>query len=57
MPEDLAASLLRLHRRGHQVIVLTTSGEVWPDMLADVPVRDVSRVGGEFAPQAEAVKP
>ena len=27
MPDDLAATILRLHRRGHQVVVLTTSGE------------------------------
>lgn len=54
MPDDLAATLLRLRRRGHQVVVLTTSGETWPDRLADVAVRDVSRVGAEFAPRAEA---
>jgi uncharacterized protein (DUF58 family) len=58
MPDDLAATVLRLHRRGHQIVVLTTSGETWPDLLADVPVRDVSDVGSEFAPPAaEAVTP
>ena len=49
MPDDLAATLLRLHRRGHQLVVLTTSGEAWPDLLPGIPVRDVSRVGIEFA--------
>ena len=49
MPDDLAATLLRLHRRGHQVVVLTTSGELWPDLFTGIPVRDVSRVGIEVA--------
>ena len=52
MPDDLAATLLRLHRRGHQIVVLTTSGEVWPELLPDVPVRDVSDVGSGFTPPA-----
>jgi uncharacterized protein (DUF58 family) len=52
MPGDLAATVLRLHRRGHQIVVLTTSGDVWPELLPDVPVRDVSGVGSGFAPPA-----
>ncbi|MDP9237749.1 MAG: DUF58 domain-containing protein [Chloroflexota bacterium] len=42
MPPELAATALRLRRRGHQVVVLSTSGEAWPDLLGDIPVRDVS---------------
>jgi uncharacterized protein (DUF58 family) len=52
MPDDLAATVLRLHRRGHQVVVLTTSGEIWPRLLADVPTRDVSAISSGFAPPA-----
>lgn len=51
MPDDLAATLLRLHRRGHQVVVLTTSGELRTDLLTGIPVRDVSRVGIDVAGQ------
>jgi hypothetical protein len=53
MPDDLVATVLRLHRRGHQIVVLTTSGEVWPRLLPDVPVRIVSGVGSGFAPPAD----
>ena len=45
MPEELAATLLRLRRRGHQVVVLSSSGESWGDQLGDLPVRDVSAAG------------
>jgi uncharacterized protein (DUF58 family) len=57
MPDDLAATVLRLSRRGHQLVVLTTSGETWPNLLADVPVRDVSRAGVQFAQRDEVVAP
>ena len=50
MPDDLAATVLRLHRRGHQVVVLTTSGQTWPELLPGITVRDVSDIGSEFSP-------
>jgi hypothetical protein len=44
----LAATVGRLARRGHSVVVLSTSGETWPEQLAGrsggVDVRDVSFV-------------
>lgn len=43
MPAELAATLLRLRRRGHQVVVLSSSGETWAELLGDLPVRDVSQ--------------
>ena len=55
MPDDLAATLLRLHRRGHQIVVLSTSGEMWPELLAGVQVLDVADAGAEFAPPATPV--
>jgi uncharacterized protein (DUF58 family) len=60
MPGDLAETILRLHRRGHQIVVLTTSGNTWDDILPGVPLRDVSDVGREFAtppPNAAAASP
>jgi uncharacterized protein (DUF58 family) len=42
MPPELAATALRLRRRGHQVVVLSTSGETWAELLGGIPVRDVS---------------
>jgi uncharacterized protein (DUF58 family) len=48
MTDDLAATVGRLARRGHSVVVLSTSGETWPEQLAGrsggVDVRDVSFV-------------
>ncbi len=55
MPDDLAAALLRLHRRGHRIVVLSTSGETWPELLAGVQVLDVADAGVEFAPPAAPV--
>ena len=54
MPEELAATLLRLRRRGHQVLVLSTSGETWPELLESVPVHDVSHVEDAWAAGAAA---
>lgn len=45
MPDDLASTLLRLHRRGHQVVVFSVAGESWSDLLGDLPVEDVSHLG------------
>ena len=45
MPDDLASTLLRLRRRGHQVVVFSVAGERWSDVLGDLPVEDVSRLG------------
>jgi uncharacterized protein (DUF58 family) len=50
MPDDLAATLLRLRRRGHQVLVLSTSGKMWPQLLAGLQVLDVAGADAEFAP-------
>jgi uncharacterized protein (DUF58 family) len=44
MPPELAATLLRLRRRGHTVIVLSTSGDLWEDQLGEIEVRDLSYI-------------
>lgn len=44
MPPELSATLVRLRRRGHQVVVLSTTGAVWAEQLGDMPARDVSHV-------------
>jgi len=44
MTEELAATLLRLRRRRHAVVVLSTSGDTWPDRLDDIEVRDLSAI-------------
>jgi uncharacterized protein (DUF58 family) len=44
MPVELSNTLLRLRRRGHRLSVLSTSGELWPDLLPGVDVRDYSWV-------------
>lgn len=44
MTEELAATMLRLSRRGHKVTVLSTSGETWNEQLGHMPVRDLSHV-------------
>jgi uncharacterized protein (DUF58 family) len=44
MPDDLAATLIRLHRRGHQVVVCSVGGDTWPSLLADITVQDVSQL-------------
>lgn len=44
MPSELASTLLRLRRRGHRVVVLSTTGDAWSEQLGDVEVRDLSRV-------------
>ena len=45
MTDDLAATLLRLRRRGHQVVVLSVAGELWAGGLGQTPVLDVSHLG------------
>ena len=45
MTDDLAATLLRLRRRGHQVVVLSVAGELWAGGLGQIPVLDVSHLG------------
>jgi uncharacterized protein (DUF58 family) len=44
MPEDLAISVLRLRRRGHSISVLSTSGDLWPDLLPGIDVLDLSGI-------------
>lgn len=44
MTDDLASTLLRLRRRGHQVVVLSVAGESWSAVLGDLPVQDVSQL-------------
>jgi uncharacterized protein (DUF58 family) len=44
MTEELAATIARLHRRRNSVVVLSTSGETWPEQLAGIDVRDLSYV-------------
>jgi uncharacterized protein (DUF58 family) len=45
MTDELASTLIRLRSRGHTVVVLSTSGELWPDMLPDaLAARDISHV-------------
>ena len=50
MPSDLAETLLRLRRRGHQIVVLSSTGEAWPEQLGDITVRDTSHLLADFAP-------
>ena len=49
MPEELAATLLRLRREGHHVHVLKTSRRVWEPNLGRIPV-------SELAPYMEAAE-
>jgi uncharacterized protein (DUF58 family) len=42
MPDALAATLLRLHGRGHRIAVFSTSGDLWSDQLGRIDVRDMS---------------
>lgn len=44
MTRELASSILRLRRRGHAVVVLSTSGDLWDEQLGDVDVRDLSHI-------------
>lgn len=44
MTPELAATLLRLRRRGNVLTVLSTSGDLWHDQLGDLDVRDFSHV-------------
>ena len=58
MPDELAATLLRLSRRGHTVVVLSTSGALWDDEIGGIDVRDLSHIDlpwrhdSEWAPGA-----
>ncbi|MGH7622794.1 MAG: DUF58 domain-containing protein [Gemmatimonadaceae bacterium] len=47
MTDDLAATLTRVDQRGHSVIVLSTSGETWPEVLGRIPVHDLSQIDAE----------
>lgn len=42
MPDELARVLLRLRRRGHRMVVYSTSGETWPDGLGPIEVMDMA---------------
>ncbi len=45
MTDELASTLLRLRRRGHTVVVITTSGQTWDAQLGDaIPVYDASTI-------------
>lgn len=44
MTEDLASTVLRLRRRGHQVVVLSVAAAIRSDALGDIPVLDVSHL-------------
>ncbi len=44
MTDELASTLLRLRHRGHPVVVLSVAGQSWPDLLGELPVRDVSQL-------------
>ena len=44
MTPELASTLLRLRRRGHTVVVLSTTGDLWADALGEIEVRDLSFV-------------
>jgi uncharacterized protein (DUF58 family) len=54
MTDDLAAALLSIHARGQSVIVLSASGETWPEVLGAIPVHDLSRVNDGTWKQAPA---
>ena len=53
MPSDLAATLLRLRRRGQQIVVLSTTGDLWHEQLGEIDVRDVSHLRDDFAPPSD----
>jgi uncharacterized protein (DUF58 family) len=57
MPADLAVTLLRLHRRGHQLVVLSTSGDTWPEALGVIPARDLSGIDADFTPPMPDFQP
>jgi uncharacterized protein (DUF58 family) len=50
MTDELAATLLRLRRRGQVVVVLNASGDDWSDRLGDIENRDVSFVDVPWIP-------
>jgi uncharacterized protein (DUF58 family) len=47
MTDDLASTVRRLGRRGHAVVVLSTTGERWAEDLPAVPEYDVSALADE----------
>lgn len=50
MTAELAATLGRLRRRGHEVVVLSATGDAWEDDLRGVTVRDASWVDNPWQP-------
>lgn len=44
MTHELASTIVRLRRRGHALVVLSTSGDLWQEQLGDTGVRDLSRI-------------
>jgi uncharacterized protein (DUF58 family) len=54
MTDELAATLLRLRRRGQVVVVLNASGDDWSDRLGDIETRDVSFVDIPWIPPQPA---
>jgi len=64
MPDDLAASLLRLRGNGHYVAVVQTSHTVWPAELGPIPVHSIAAAAElleadadrAYSPEAAAVR-
>jgi uncharacterized protein (DUF58 family) len=57
MTDELATTVRRLARRGNAVVVLSTSGDLWPAELPGIDVRDLSWVDATWrapVPQEEA---
>jgi len=54
MTDDLAAVVLRLARRGNTIAVLSTSGDLWPEALPGIDVRDLSWVDAPWQAPAPA---
>lgn len=57
MPADLAATIVRLRRRGHQITVLGIGGADWSELVPGVSVSDVSDPVHAAAPRSEFAPP
>ena len=53
MPPDLADTIMRLHRRRYPMLVLSTSGDLWPDVLPGIDVVDCVAVDTPASPFAK----
>ena len=45
MTPELASTIVRLRRRGHALVVLSTSGDLWQEQLGDTGVRELRARG------------